>query len=86
MIVCDLAVSHPHTIIVAGQFDDKVLFEHQKFGIDKLTEMGLQHIQQHQYPMGHESHPDELKKMAEFLDTVLFGGGGSSEDASKSDL
>ena len=68
----------------SGQFDDKVLFEQQKFGIDKLTELGLKNIEQHHYPMGHESHPDEIQKMADFLDKVIFGG--TDTDTSKSDL
>jgi len=68
-----------------GTYDDKVLFEQQKFGIEKLTnEFGLDYklISQTQYPMGHESCQQETKDMAEFIDSVLFG----SDDASKSEL
>jgi lysophospholipase II len=55
-----------------GQYDDKVLFNHQKFGVDKLTGQGIS-VEHYQYPMGHESDPDELRKFAAFLDKVLFG-------------
>jgi predicted esterase len=54
-----------------GQYDDKVLFNHQKFGVDKLVEQGVS-VDSYQYPMGHESDPDELKKFATFLDKVFF--------------
>lgn len=55
-----------------GKYDDKVLFNHQKFGVEKLKEQGV-HVNAYDYPMGHESRPDELKTFAEFLDTALFG-------------
>mmetsp|Transcript_30727 Transcript_30727/g.34501 ORF Transcript_30727/g.34501 Transcript_30727/m.34501 type:complete len:312 (+) Transcript_30727:116-1051(+) len=59
-----------------GTYDDKVLFEQQQFGIEKLTnEFGLPYnlITSTQYPMGHESCQKETINLAEFLDSVLFG-------------
>jgi len=67
-----------------GTYDDKVLFEQQKFGIETLTnEFGLDYklITQTQYPMGHESSTRETEDLAEFIDNVLFG----SDDAAKAD-
>lgn len=55
-----------------GQYDDKVLFEQQPFGLDKLREKGIANIQSENYPMGHESHPAEMQAVAEFLDKLLF--------------
>jgi lysophospholipase-2 len=58
-----------------GTYDDKVLFEQQQFGIEKLVnEFGLSYdkITSTQYPMGHESCAKEINHLAEFLDTVLF--------------
>jgi lysophospholipase II len=64
-----------------GTYDDKVLFEHQHFGVTKLTEAGVKSIETRQYPMGHESIPKEVTEMAEFLDRIFFG-----KDEDKSDL
>eukprot|EP00977_Amphora_coffeiformis_P016216 scaffold4955_cov204-Amphora_coffeaeformis.AAC.4 len=55
-----------------GQYDDKVLFGQQEFGITKLKEAGLTSIESHQYPMGHESDPKEMEAMAAFLDKLWF--------------
>jgi len=58
-----------------GTYDDKVLFEQQQFGVEKLTnEFGLPYnlITSTQYPMGHESCQKETNDLAEFLDSVFF--------------
>jgi lysophospholipase-2 len=55
-----------------GEYDDKVLFEHQFFGVKKLREQGVQATEK-AYEMGHESDPEEMNDMAAFLDSVLFG-------------
>lgn len=54
-----------------GRYDDKVLFEQQAFGINKLKERGVA-VEDHQYPMGHESCPEELQALAKFLDRIFF--------------
>jgi lysophospholipase-2 len=67
-----------------GTYDDKVLFEQQKFGIEKLTnEFGLdyKHVTNAQYPMGHESCGQETKDLAEFIDNALFGSSDGDCDA-----
>ena len=55
-----------------GRFDDKVLFQQQKFGVSKLKSIGITDILDEQYDMGHSSDPDELLAMAEFIDNCLF--------------
>jgi lysophospholipase II len=55
-----------------GEYDDKVLFAQQKHGIDTLKQHGVVHIEQSQFPMGHESHPKEMEQLATFLDKILF--------------
>ena len=55
-----------------GQYDDKVLFEQQKYGINKLQKAGVTTIESHQYPVGHEFTPKEIKEMADFLDNIWF--------------
>lgn len=55
-----------------GTYDDKVLFEQQNFGVNKLTEEGVK-VSSSSYPVGHSSHPDELQSLAEFLDNILYG-------------
>lgn len=62
-----------------GQYDDKVLFDHQAFGVEKLREQGVSSIDARQYPMGHESDPQEIVALAGFLDKVIFGDGGRDE-------
>lgn len=55
-----------------GSFDDKVLFEQQAFGVNKLTEEGVE-VEASSYPVGHSSHPQEMTAMADFLDKILYG-------------
>jgi lysophospholipase II len=64
-----------------GQYDDKVLFEHQAFGVEKLRSMGVQSIDARQYPMGHESDPDELTALAQFVDGAIFGSNSTPSSA-----
>ena len=54
-----------------GQYDDKVLFEQQAHGVDILKKQGVD-ITHKSYPMGHQSDPDEIELMAEFLERVLY--------------
>lgn len=56
-----------------GEYDDKVLFEQQAFGVNLLREKGVK-IEASQYEMGHESHPEEMAAFAKFLDNILFQG------------
>jgi lysophospholipase-2 len=53
-----------------GEYDDKVLFEQQFFGVKKLREQGVQ-VTKKAYHMGHQSDPEEINDMAAFLDSVL---------------
>jgi lysophospholipase-2 len=62
-----------------GRMDDKVLFEQQAFGVDKLQKQGVNVIDK-QYNMGHSSDPDEMEKLAEFVDKCLFGQDGSNSE------
>ena len=55
-----------------GRYDDKVLFEQQAFGVDKLREEGVK-VTDKAYDMGHESHPDEMVAFAKFLEATLLG-------------
>ena len=57
-----------------GRFDDKVLFEQQAFGVGKLREAGVK-VTDTSYNMGHESHPEEMVALAEFVEATLFGNG-----------
>lgn len=61
-----------------GRFDDKVLFEQQAHGVNLLQ--GVSQAVVKDYPMGHESHPDELQDLANFLDSLLFA---EEDDSSK---
>lgn len=63
-----------------GRFDDKVLFEQQAHGVAKLRELGLTHIEDYNYPIGHSSDQKELVHLAEFLDRVFFGSEGSNDE------
>ena len=54
-----------------GQFDNKVLFEQQAHGVEKLRELGVD-VTDSSYPMGHSSHPQETEAMSEFLERALF--------------
>ena len=55
-----------------GTYDDKVLFEQQAFGVNKLKEEGVEVVAS-SYPVGHSSHPDEIQSLADFLDKILYG-------------
>mmetsp|Transcript_33881 Transcript_33881/g.73306 ORF Transcript_33881/g.73306 Transcript_33881/m.73306 type:complete len:261 (-) Transcript_33881:414-1196(-) len=54
-----------------GTWDDKVLFEQQAHGVEKLRESGVD-VSDYNYPMGHQSHPEEMSMMAEFVEKALF--------------
>ena len=54
-----------------GVHNDKVLFPHQKIGVDLLTQRGVA-VDASQYAMGHGAHPDEMAKLAKFVGDVLF--------------
>ena len=54
-----------------GQFDDKVLFEHQAVGVDALQQQGVE-VTATGYPVEHTAHPDELEALATFIDEKLF--------------
>lgn len=77
-----------------GQYDEIVLIEHQKAGIDFLTERGListstsqMNVQSLQFPVGHSSDPNELKVMADFIDRVLFTeNDATTSNSSKNDM
>ena len=56
-----------------GQYDDKVMFDHQASGIHKLEEQGVQHIESKSYKMGHTSDPDEIVVLANFIEKIIFG-------------
>lgn len=65
-----------------GRYDDKVLFEQQAFGVDKLREAGVKVIDS-AYDMGHESHPEEMVAFASFLEATFLG---NSEKSNSSEL
>ncbi len=54
-----------------GQWDDKVLYEQQAHGVGRLRELGVD-VTDESYPMGHSSHPKEMRAVADFLERVLF--------------
>jgi len=54
-----------------GSYDDKVLFEQQADGVEKLKSFGVD-VTHEAYPMGHESDYDELEAVAEFIEKRLF--------------
>jgi lysophospholipase-2 len=56
-----------------GEYDDKVLFEQQFFGVKKLREQGVHVITKKAYQRGHQADPEEINDMAAFLDSVLHG-------------
>lgn len=55
-----------------GQQDDKILYEQQVFGVDKLDSLGVD-VTAHSYPVGHESTStwEEIEDMANFIEGVL---------------
>jgi lysophospholipase II len=56
-----------------GTYDDKVLYEHQQIGIDHLIQNHCaKHVTSKNYPVGHSSHPNEMKALAEFIDNIFF--------------
>jgi lysophospholipase-2 len=61
-----------------GEYDDKVLFEQQFFGVKKLREQGVQ-VTQKVYHTGHQSVPEEIIDMATFLDSVVHGEAGDTK-------
>lgn len=65
------AVAKTPMLWAHGRFDDKVLFEQQAFGVGKLREAGVK-VTDTSYDMGHESHPEEMVALAEFLEETLF--------------
>ena len=81
-----------------GQYDEVVLIEHQKAGIDHLIERGLvSHdkskspmdttgVQSFQYPVGHSSDPNEMKAMADFIDRILFTETDATTTTGSSDM
>jgi lysophospholipase-2 len=62
-----------------GEYDDKVLFEQQEFGVEKLKEAGVK-VEASNYPMGHGSDPREIEAFATWLDKLLFGSGKKEEE------
>lgn len=54
-----------------GQYDDKILFEQQMYGVNKLEGVGVD-VTSCSYPVGHESaNFEEIDDMAGFLESVL---------------
>lgn len=55
-----------------GQQDEKILFEQQVYGVDKLDSLGVD-VTAHSYPVGHESTStwEEIEDMAKFIESVL---------------
>jgi predicted esterase len=54
-----------------GQYDDKILFEQQMYGVNKLEGVGVD-VTAISYPVGHESSNfEEIDDMAGFLEAVL---------------
>jgi lysophospholipase II len=83
----DMSTSLPHVPLFwgHGQYDEIVLIEHQKVGVEFLLERGLvtteqgnndhqqpKGVQSLQYPVGHSSDPNEMKAMADFVDQILL--------------
>jgi lysophospholipase II len=54
-----------------GEYDEKVLFGQQSFGVKKLEEAGVV-VNDYSYPIGHGSDPEEIEEFAKFLVRVLF--------------
>lgn len=55
-----------------GQLDDKILYEQQVYGVDKLDSLGVD-VTAHSYPVGHESTSnwEEIEDMAHFIESIL---------------
>lgn len=71
----DMVVANKETPLfwAHGAYDDKVLFEQQAFGVQRLQDAGVK-VEHEVYPMGHESAPDEIASLAKFLNKILFEG------------
>lgn len=56
-----------------GQLDDKILYEQQVYGVDKLDSLGVD-VTAHSYPVGHESTSnwEEIEDMAHFIESILL--------------
>ena len=55
-----------------GKYDDKVLFEQQAHGVDRLQQQGVT-VQSKVYLVGHSSDEQEMEDLAIFLDRVIYG-------------
>jgi len=55
-----------------GRFDDKVLFEQQAYGVNRLKNELDVDVASKSYDVAHGSIPTEIEDMAEFLDKILF--------------
>lgn len=55
-----------------GRFDDKVLFPQQAFGVEQLQNKGIS-VDSSDYGVGHSADPEEISRLADFLDEVLYG-------------
>ncbi|EED91517.1 hypothetical protein THAPSDRAFT_262807, partial [Thalassiosira pseudonana CCMP1335] len=54
-----------------GQYDEKILFEQQVHGVQKLKGVGVD-VSAYAFPVGHESaNYEEIEAMAEFIDGIL---------------
>ena len=54
-----------------GEYDDKILFEQQMYGVEKLQGVGVE-VTAYSYPVGHESSNfEEIDDMAAFIESVL---------------
>lgn len=68
-----------------GTYDDKVLFEQQAFGVQKLFDFGLKSIDARQYPMGHSSYPTEMRDLADFVHKCIFEANEQQPEAIAAD-
>lgn len=71
----DMSVANVQTPLfwAHGQYDDKVLFAQQKFGVEKLSNAGVSNLDFPSFPMGHESCHQEILELADFLENAIFG-------------
>ena len=55
-----------------GQYDEKILFDQQMYGVNKLEGVGVD-VTAYSYPVGHEStsNYEEIDDMASFIESVL---------------
>jgi len=67
-----------------GEYDEKILYEQQIFGVEKLEGSGVD-VTACSYPVGHESSNfEEIDDMAAFLEDILCSEGPINQDVSKS--